>query len=56
MCALFVMSCWSVATVLWLMDSVRNLNALSIAANMMATLGGLQAGLAMRKADDKDDY
>jgi hypothetical protein len=48
--AMFV---WSALTVVWWMDSVRNLNALSLAALILAA-GGFQATLAMRKADADD--
>lgn len=47
---------WGVVTAVWLMDSVRNLNALSIAALVVACAGGVQATLAMRKADDRDRF
>jgi hypothetical protein len=47
---------WGVVTAIWLMDSVRNLNALSIAALVIACASGVQATLAMRKADDRDRF
>ena len=52
--ALAVMSTWGIATFLWWMNSVRNLNALSIAALLLACGGGFQATLSMRKVDPND--
>ena len=49
-----VMVGWGVATFLWWMDSVRNLNALSIAAVWLACGAGVQSTLAMRKTDPED--
>lgn len=49
-----VMSVWGLCTVLFWMDSVRNLNALSIAAVLLAPAAGFQATLGMRKADPDD--
>jgi endonuclease/exonuclease/phosphatase (EEP) superfamily protein YafD len=54
--ALCAMLGWGVATFVWWMDSVRNLNALSIAALWLACAAGFQATLGMRKADPDDDY
>jgi hypothetical protein len=55
--ALFAaVAAWGIVTAVWLMDSVRNLNALSIAALVIACAGGVQATLAMRKADDRDRF
>jgi hypothetical protein len=51
---LAVMAVWAVLTVAFWMDSVRNINALSIAAILLAPAGGFQATLAMRKADADD--
>jgi hypothetical protein len=51
-----VMVGWSIATVMWWMDSVRNLNALSVVANVVAAAAGLQSTFAMRKADRKDPF
>lgn len=45
---------WGVLTFAFWMDSVRNLNALSIAALWVAAGAGCQATLSMRKADDRD--
>jgi hypothetical protein len=52
--ALAVMLLWGFATFMWWMDSVRNLNALSIVAVWLACAAGFQATLGMRKADPKD--
>lgn len=45
---------WGVITALFLMDSTRNLNALSIAALVIACGSGVQTTLTMRKADPDD--
>jgi hypothetical protein len=45
---------WSALTVAFWMDSVANLNALSLAAVLLACAAGVQTTLTMRKADDKD--
>lgn len=45
---------WGAVTFLWLMDSVKNLNALSIVAVWLACGAGIQSTLSMRKADPKD--
>lgn len=45
---------WAVVTVIWLLDSVRNLNLLSVEALLLACGAGLQSTLGMRKADPKD--
>jgi HK97 family phage prohead protease len=45
---------WGVVTALFLMDSTRNLNALSIAALIVACAAGVQTTLTMRKADPDD--
>lgn len=47
---------WGVVTVLWLMDSTRNLNALSIVALVVTCAAGVQTTLTMRKADPGDDF
>jgi hypothetical protein len=52
--ALVIMLAWGFATFAWWMDSVRNLNALSIVAVWLACAAGFQATLGMRKADPKD--
>jgi hypothetical protein len=51
---LAVVMAWGAVTFLFLMDSVRNLNALSIAALWLAGGAGVQATLSMRKADPDD--
>jgi hypothetical protein len=45
---------WAVVTVIWLLDSVRNLNLLSLEALLLACGAGFQATLGMRKADPQD--
>jgi len=45
---------WGVVTVIWFLDSVKNLNMLSIVALWLAAMAGVQATLGMRKADPKD--
>lgn len=45
---------WGVVTVVWFLDSVKNLNMLSIVALWLAAMAGVQATLGMRKADPKD--
>lgn len=50
------MICWGILTAVFWMDSVRNINALSIVANVGMGAAGLQASLAMRKADRKDQF
>lgn len=47
---------WGVGTVIWWLDSVRNVNLMSTVALLLAAAGGLQATLAMRKADDDDSF
>lgn len=49
-----VMAVWATLTVLFWLDSVRNLNALSVAAVLLAPAAGFQATLGMRKADPED--
>lgn len=49
-----VMAVWSAATVAFWLDSVRNVNALSVAAILLAAASGFQATLAMRKSDPRD--
>lgn len=56
LCFIAFMLMWSVGTVLWWMDSTRNVNALSLVANVGMGVAGMQASLAMRKADDKDHF
>lgn len=45
---------WGVVTVIWFLDSVKNLNMLSIVALWLAAMAGVQATLGMRKADPQD--
>lgn len=51
---LAVMAAWSALTAAFWLDSVRNVNALSVAAILLAAASGFQATLAMRKADETD--
>lgn len=55
-CVAVVMLVWSVLTAVFWLDSTKNINALSVVANMLASAAGLQASLAMRKADNKDQF
>lgn len=48
--------CWGLLTFLFWMESVPNLNALSIAALWLACGAGIQSSLAMRKADSNDKF
>lgn len=50
------MMVWGTLTFLFWMDSVPNLNALSIVANWLACGAGIQSSLSMRKADPKDNF
>lgn len=47
---------WGGLTLALWMDSVANLNMLSIAALVLAVGAGLQSTLAMRKADRRDSF
>lgn len=49
-----VMAVWAGLTVVFWMDSVRNLNALSVVAVLLAPAAGFQSTLGMRKADPED--
>jgi hypothetical protein len=51
---LVVMAVWAGLTVVFWMDSVRNLNALSVVAVLLAPAAGFQSTLGMRKADPED--
>lgn len=53
---LFAMMVWGILTFLFWMDSVKNLNALSIVALWLACGSGSQATLSMRKSDPKDKF
>lgn len=46
---------WGIGTVIWWLDSTRNLNLMSVFTAIIATMAGFQATLSMRKADRKDD-
>lgn len=48
------MMVWGGLTVVFWMDSTRNINALSIVSNIGMAAAGAQAALTMRKADPKD--
>jgi hypothetical protein len=52
--ALAMVLTWGLLTFLFWMDSVRNLNALSIVALWLSCGAGFQATLGMRKADPED--
>jgi hypothetical protein len=45
---------WGIVTFIWLLDSTRNLNVLSVIALWLACGAGFQATLGMRKADPDD--
>ncbi len=47
---------WAVITVLFLLDSIRNLSLMSVAALIVAVAAGIQTTLTMRKADTEDDF
>ncbi len=47
---------WAIATVAFLLDSVRNLSLMSVAALLVAVAAGIQTTLTMRKADSADDF
>lgn len=51
---LAMMMVWGGLTVAFWMDSTRNVNALSIVANLGMAAAGAQAALTMRKADPED--
>jgi hypothetical protein len=51
-----VMLIWGVLTALFWLESVRNVNALSIVANVGMAGAGIQGTLAMRKADNRDRF
>lgn len=51
-----VMVLWGTGTFLWWMDSVANLNALSVVAVWLASMAGIQSTLGMRKADPEDEF
>jgi len=45
---------WGTTTFLFWMDSVRNLNAISVVTMWVSFMAGFQATLGMRKADPED--
>ena len=47
---------WGVLTVLFWLDSTRNLNLMTIWGLFLAAAAGVQATLTMRKADPEDDF
>lgn len=51
---LIVVLVWGIVTVLFFLDSTRNLNLLSVLALWLACGAGFQATLGMRKADPED--
>ena len=56
-CSLGVVTiAWGLLTVVFWLDSTKNLNLLSVFAAVVAVAGGIQATLAMRKADSDDDF
>jgi len=51
---LVLVAIWGILTFIFWMDSVKNLNALSIMALLLACGASIQASLGMRKTDPKD--
>lgn len=49
-----IMVAWGIMTFLLFMDSVRNLNAISVVTAWLSFMAGFQATLGMRKADPED--
>lgn len=49
-----VMLVWGTLTFAFWLDSVRNLNAISVVTAWAAAAAGIQATLSMRKSDPKD--
>jgi hypothetical protein len=47
---------WGIATFIWWMDSVRNLNAMTVVGLWLVVVAGFQSTLGMRKADTEDEY
>lgn len=45
---------WGIFTFLFLLDSVRNLNMISVVTFWVAIAAGIQATLGMRKSDPED--
>lgn len=53
-CIAAIMGVWGLLTFMFWMDSVRNLNAISVITAWLAVAAGFQATLGMRKADPED--
>ncbi len=51
-----LIAAWAVITVVLLLDSVRNLSLMSVAALLISVAAGIQTTLTMRKADKADDF
>jgi hypothetical protein len=51
---LLVNLAWTVVSVIWFLDSTRNLTLLSLEALLVACGAGFQATLGMRMADSRD--
>lgn len=51
-----VMLAWGGLTFTFWLDSVRNLNAISVVTAWAAAAAGIQATLSMRKSDKRDDF
>jgi len=49
------MGLWGLLTCIFWLDSVRNLNIMTVVGLWIATAAGFQATLSMRKADPKDE-
>lgn len=49
-----LMMVWGTLTFIFLLDSVRNLNAISVVTAWLSFMAGFQATLGMRKADPQD--
>lgn len=52
----FIGLLWGLSTFAFLLDSVRNLNAISVVTFWVAIVAGFQSTLAMRKADKNDKF
>lgn len=53
-CVLLGMLVWGVLTFMFWMDSVRNLNAMTVVGMWLLCAAGFQSTLGMRKADPDD--
>jgi hypothetical protein len=49
-----IMLAWGLATFAFWLDSIRNLNAISVVTAWLSAAAGFQATLSMRKADPED--